>query len=99
MNHITIQQQIELLCKVDAANELLLNTYPKSKRIVCLKLDRAGISVYVHGESGSVDQYIGVDSTGLFGSVDEQLSEVHRMLDSIIEECGSIRISRFVEVA
>lgn len=99
MNHITIQQQIELLCKIDAANEQLLNAYPMSKRIVCMKLDRAGISVYVHGDSGAVDHYMSVDSTGLFGPAEEQLSEVHRLLDGIIEECGSVRISRFVEVA
>lgn len=61
MRLITLEKQLAVVEKVHKANVWLATAYPDTKRVVCVKLERAGMIVYVHGEDLRVVNCLSVD--------------------------------------
>lgn len=99
MRLIKIEEQVAVVEKVHKANVWLATAYPDTKRVVCLKTDRAGMTVYIHDEDLKVTQWLNVIPYEFNSTVDEDLAAVHTALDAIIKECDEVRIDRFEEVA
>lgn len=99
MRLITLEEQIAVVEKVHKANVWLATAYPDTKRVVCVKTERAGMTVYVHGEDLRVVNHLSVDPYEFDYTVDDALAAVHVALDAIIKECDEVRIDRFEEVA
>lgn len=95
MRLITIEEQISVVEKAHKANVWLATAYPGTNRIVCLKTDRAGMAVYVHGEDLKVEQYLSVEPLEFYSTVDAELAAIHTALDAIINECNEKRVDRF----
>lgn len=96
MREVTLSEQSAVLTKMHRVNDLLRASYPGTKRIVCLKIDRAGISVYVHGEDLSVQRYLPVDPVEFSSTVADDLRALHDELDRIIDECNETREKRSI---
>lgn len=95
MRHITLDEQLSVVTKVHHANEAIAAAYPGSRRIVCLKTDRAGMAVYIHGEDLKLEGYLSVDPVEWQTTVDGDLAAVHSELDRIIRECNERRADLF----
>lgn len=88
MRLITIEEKIAVVEKAHKANVWLATSYPGTKREVCCKLDRYGVTVFIHADDLSVQQHLPVEPWGFTSTADEQLAAVHSALDAIIEECN-----------
>lgn len=95
MRLITIEEQIAVVEKVHKANVWLATAYPGTKRVVCLKTERVGMTVYVHGEDLKVINCLSVDPYEFDYTVDAALADVHAVLDVIIKECDERRADLF----
>lgn len=99
MRLITIEEQLAVVEKAHKTNVWLATAYPGTKRAVCVKIERVGMTVYVHEKDLRVVNCLSVDPYEFNSTVDAALADVHTALDAIIRECDEVRIDRFEEVA
>lgn len=95
MRLITIEERLAVVEKVHKANVWLATAYTDTKRVVCVKMERVGMTVYVHGEDLKVINYLSVDPYEFDSTVDAALADIHAVLDVIIKECDEKRADRF----
>lgn len=94
MRLITLEEQIAVVEKVHKANVWLATAYPDTKRVVCVKIERVGMTVYVHGDDLRVVNHLSVDPYEFDYTVDAALADIHAVLDIIIKECDEKRADR-----
>lgn len=95
MRLITIEEQLAVVEKAHKANVWTATAYPGTKRVVCVKIERVGMTVYVHGDDLRVVNCLSVDPYEFDSTVDAALADVHAVLDVIIKECDEKRVDRF----